>query len=225
MIRDDDGQSQRAVERLPASRHADLRRAAAARSGGSSARTINGPTAATARWSPAAACRTTSTRVELGLLRAQVREVAGLIYVSLADDPPDFDDAAEAIGPLARPQGLDRAKVAKIVDYDVAANWKIVWENNRECYHCNVNHPQYIKANFDHYNADDTSERIQSRIDEGRRPQRGKVVRRRAGREPSPHRHDAVPGRRSGTAGSPPIARRSSKATSARRWTAGRSRR
>jgi Rieske 2Fe-2S family protein len=27
-----------------------------------------------------------------------------------------------------------------------------------------VNHPQYIKANFDHYNADDTNERIQSRI-------------------------------------------------------------
>ena len=43
---------------------------------------------------------------ELGLLRAHVREVAGLIFVSLADDPPDFDEAAEAIGPLARPAGL-----------------------------------------------------------------------------------------------------------------------
>jgi Rieske 2Fe-2S family protein len=29
-----------------------------------------------------------------------------------------------------------------------------------------VNHPQYNKANFDHYNADDTSERVQSRIAE-----------------------------------------------------------
>ena len=82
----------------------------------------------------------------------------------MSDDPPDFDEAHSLISPYARPQGLDRAKVAKIVDYDVAANWKIVWENNRECYHCNVNHPQYIKANFDHYNADDTSERIQARI-------------------------------------------------------------
>ncbi len=100
----------------------------------------------------------------LGLLPAPVRQVAGLIYVSLSDDPPDFDAAANVIDCVARPQGLDRAKVAKIVDYDVAANWKIVWENNRECYHCNVNHPQYIKANFDHYNADDTSERIQQRI-------------------------------------------------------------
>lgn len=103
-------------------------------------------------------------KVELGLMRAQVREVAGLIYVSFADNPPKFDEAAEVIGEIALPQGLERAKVAKIVDYDVAANWKIVWENNRECYHCNVNHPQYIKANFDHYNEDDASERVQARI-------------------------------------------------------------
>jgi len=47
----------------------------------------------------------------------------------------------------------------------VKANWKLVWENNRECYHCNVNHPQYIKANFDHFNADDTTPRIQQQID------------------------------------------------------------
>jgi Rieske 2Fe-2S family protein len=91
--------------------------------------------------------------------------VEGLIYVSLGDEPPDFAEAAETIGLFARPQGFQRAKVARTVDYTVAANWKLVWENNRECYHCNVNHPQYIKANFDHYNADDLSERIQSRID------------------------------------------------------------
>src|SRR5688572_26257877 len=88
----------------------------------------------------------------LGLLRAPLREVEGFIYVSLSDDPPEFDGAAGTIGPMARPQGLNCAKVAKIVDYEVAANWKLVWENNRECYHCNANHPQYIKANFDHYN-------------------------------------------------------------------------
>jgi Rieske 2Fe-2S family protein len=102
---------------------------------------------------------------ELGLLRAPVRELDGFIFVSLCDDPPDFTEAAAAMEPFIRPQGLDRAKVAKSVDYSVAANWKLVWENNRECYHCNVNHPQYIKANFDHYNADDTNERIRSRIE------------------------------------------------------------
>lgn len=102
---------------------------------------------------------------QLSLLNAHVRQLEGMIFVCLDDKPPDFSPAAEQMGPLARPQGFERAKVAKIVDYDVAANWKLVWENNRECYHCNVNHPQYIKANYDHFNADDTSERIQQQID------------------------------------------------------------
>src|SRR4029078_10927779 len=95
---------------------------------------------------------------------AHVNELAGLIYVSLCESPPDFSAAVESIGPLAAAQGFARAKAAQIVDYEVAANWKIVWENNRECYHCNVNHPQYIKANFDHYNADDTNNRITARL-------------------------------------------------------------
>ena len=67
------------------------------------------------------------------------------------------------MAPFLKPQGFARAKVAKLVDYEIAANWKLVWENNRECYHCNVNHPQYIKANFDHYNADDTSADVKAR--------------------------------------------------------------
>jgi len=104
-------------------------------------------------------------RSQLGLAPAAVREVAGLIFVSFADEPTDFDAAQAELEPAIVPQGLAQAKVARTIDYVVAANWKLVWENNRECYHCNANHPQYIKANFDHYNADDTSGRVQTAID------------------------------------------------------------
>jgi Rieske 2Fe-2S family protein len=97
---------------------------------------------------------------QFGLQPVQIREVEGLIFVSLAEQPPDFNPAQEIIASVIRPQGFNRSRVAKIMDFDIQANWKLVWENNRECYHCNVNHPQYIKANFDHYNADDTIERI-----------------------------------------------------------------
>jgi len=102
---------------------------------------------------------------QLGLKRVQSQLLEGLIYISLAAHPLDFSCAADLMGPVARPQGLGQAKIAAVEDYHVAANWKIVWENNRECYHCNVNHPQYIKANYDHYNSDDTSERIQQQIE------------------------------------------------------------
>ena len=101
---------------------------------------------------------------ELGMHSAHAREVEGMIFISLADHPLDFTPASAAIGPVTHPQGLTRAKVAKIMDFDVHANWKLVWENNRECYHCNVNHPQYIKANFDHYNEDDTINRISEEL-------------------------------------------------------------
>jgi Rieske 2Fe-2S family protein len=102
---------------------------------------------------------------DYGLVQAHVRQLEGMIFVCLADSPPEFEGAARDVGPIARPQGFAQAKVAKIVDYEVAANWKLVWENNRECYHCNVNHPQYIKANYDHFNTDDTSPATQQRID------------------------------------------------------------
>ncbi len=103
-------------------------------------------------------------KCQFGLRPVALEEVEGLIYISLAAAPGSFGGAREVLAPMARPQGLRRAKVAKAVDYTIPANWKLVWENNRECYHCNVNHPQYIKANFDHYNADDTSARIEQEI-------------------------------------------------------------
>ena len=91
--------------------------------------------------------------------------VEGLIFISLAQKPPPFGPARELMAPFLQPQGFERAKVAKTVDYEIHANWKLVWENNRECFHCNVNHPQYIKANWDHYNADDTSADVRAAID------------------------------------------------------------
>jgi Rieske 2Fe-2S family protein len=94
---------------------------------------------------------------QFGLRRVAVEEVEGLIFISLAAAPLPFAAARACLAPLLKPQGFGRAKVAKAVDYLVKANWKLVWENNRECYHCNLNHPQYIKANFDHYNADDAT--------------------------------------------------------------------
>ena len=101
---------------------------------------------------------------QLGLRPVHVQDVEGLIFVSLAETPPDFAAARAHLAPFLKPQGFTRAKAAKSVDYEIRANWKLVWENNRECYHCNANHPQYIKANFDHYNVDDSNERTKAAL-------------------------------------------------------------
>lgn len=102
----------------------------------------------------------------LGLLPVATENLCGFIFVKLDDRPVDFGPARKQLEPMLKPQGVDRAKVARAVNYTVRANWKLVWENNRECYHCNLNHPQYIKANYDHFNTDDTSPEMMARIDE-----------------------------------------------------------
>lgn len=103
-------------------------------------------------------------RSKLGLRSVHVENLEGMIFVNLAANPSSFTTMRQGLEDLARPQGMERAKVAKIIDYQVKANWKLVWENNRECYHCNLNHPQYIRANFDHVNDDDATDKIQNRL-------------------------------------------------------------
>jgi len=96
-------------------------------------------------------------RRDFSLHRLHVRDVGGLIFVCLARDPIPFDEAGRSLGALLQPQGFERAKVAATRRYEVRANWKLVWENNRECWHCNLNHPQYIKANYDNAPIDDAA--------------------------------------------------------------------
>ena len=75
-----------------------------------------------------------------GLKSVHCRGLAGLIYICLADDPPDFDAFAETVGPYLAIHDLTDAKVAHQSTIVENGNWKLVWENNRECYHCGGNH-------------------------------------------------------------------------------------
>jgi glycine betaine catabolism A len=88
-------------------------------------------------------------RSTLSLHPVQLRHVCGLVFVSLSDDPPSFDDAFATIERKMKPHGIERAKVAHTIDYLVKANWKIVFENNRECYHCPSNHKEYNRTAYD----------------------------------------------------------------------------
>ena len=77
-----------------------------------------------------------------------VKTLAGLIFVCLADEPPDdFDDMAQRMTPYLAPHGLARAKVAKQVDIIEHGNWKLTIENNRECFHC-AGHPELLCSLF-----------------------------------------------------------------------------
>ncbi|WP_449278765.1 aromatic ring-hydroxylating oxygenase subunit alpha [Leucobacter sp. GX24907] len=83
-----------------------------------------------------------------GLKKAHVRIVAGLVYVCLAENPPeDFDEMAQDFEEFFEPYELEHTKIAYQQDIIENANWKLVMENNRECYHCD-GHPELACALF-----------------------------------------------------------------------------
>jgi len=85
-------------------------------------------------------------RSAFGLARAHCEIAEGLIFICLGESAPDFTPFVRDIVPRMKPHGLGTAKVAYTKSYMVAANWKLVLENSRECYHCASGHPQYCKA-------------------------------------------------------------------------------
>jgi Rieske 2Fe-2S family protein len=95
-------------------------------------------------------------RTGLSLRPVHLRRLAGLLFVCFAADPPPFDDAVAAIEPQLRPHRIDRTRVAARRHWSVRANWKQLVENNRECYHCRVNHPEFCQSNYDLGGAGDT---------------------------------------------------------------------
>src|SRR5205085_7677982 len=60
-----------------------------------------------------------------------------------------FADARSDLERMFAQQGLDSARVAARRSYSVRANWKLAWQNNRECWHCHLGHPEYVRANYD----------------------------------------------------------------------------
>jgi len=77
-----------------------------------------------------------------GLTPIRVELLAGCIYVCLADDAPDFAPFRAVAEPQLLKHNFRDAKVAFSSVLVEKANWKLVMENARECYHCAACHPE-----------------------------------------------------------------------------------
>ncbi len=101
-------------------------------------------------------------RSRFSLRPVHVRVVEGLIFLCLADEPPaDFEEVMDRVRPYLAPYDMGRAKLAHRVDILETGNWKLVMENNRECYHCD-GHPELLTAYFPlhGYTKDDVPPRL-----------------------------------------------------------------
>jgi len=81
-----------------------------------------------------------------GLKPISLRTVAGGIFICLADEPPAFEDFGDRFAEYAGPLGFSNMKLAATDLMIEQANWKLVMENARECYHCATGHPELAKT-------------------------------------------------------------------------------
>ena len=81
-----------------------------------------------------------------GLFPVHLKCVSTYMFVCVAASPPDISRMVQVIATCAEPCGFPNAKVAYQTRKVEKGNWKLVWENNRECYHCQANHPELINS-------------------------------------------------------------------------------
>jgi Rieske 2Fe-2S family protein len=84
-------------------------------------------------------------RAQYPLKSAAVSCWEGFIFVNLDDDCVAFEQAyAPLIGRFARWE-IATLRTARSLTYELACNWKLVFLNYSECYHCPLVHPQLDK--------------------------------------------------------------------------------
>jgi Rieske 2Fe-2S family protein len=81
-------------------------------------------------------------RADYSLREADVALFEGFVFVSIADRPEAFGAAfAPLLGRFDR-WDIGALRTVRTIIYELACNWKFVFQNYSECYHCPLVHPQ-----------------------------------------------------------------------------------
>jgi len=70
----------------------------------------------------------------------------GFIFVNLGDSPAPLEEWFAPLAGKFSHWNLAKLWSAKRIEYDVRANWKLMFENYSECYHCPGVHPMLSKV-------------------------------------------------------------------------------
>lgn len=85
-------------------------------------------------------------KADNGLRPVALENIGGLIFLCLSDNPPPIDRVKADIEEQIALYDMTKLKIAVQDDLIEPANWKLVMENNRECYHCDASHPELMKS-------------------------------------------------------------------------------
>ncbi|MGB7922671.1 MAG: aromatic ring-hydroxylating dioxygenase subunit alpha [Pyrinomonadaceae bacterium] len=92
----------------------------------------------------------TLDRASLSLRRCHVRIIEGLIFINFAAEPEEFvPESLRTVSAFLSHHDLSRATIGHREAFHVKANWKLVFENFSECYHCGPVHPEYCSVMYE----------------------------------------------------------------------------
>lgn len=81
-----------------------------------------------------------------GLKPVHCAEAAGMVFICLGATAPDFADLQATAARYTARHRMHEMKVAHQSRITENGNWKLVLENNRECYHCAGAHPALCRT-------------------------------------------------------------------------------
>jgi Rieske 2Fe-2S family protein len=82
----------------------------------------------------------------------------GFIFVNLAPEPEPFASALAPLNGRFGDWGIESLRASRAIDYDIACNWKLIFQNYSECYHCPLVHPQLEKLSASDSGRNDLTE-------------------------------------------------------------------
>ncbi|WP_327753856.1 aromatic ring-hydroxylating dioxygenase subunit alpha (plasmid) [Sphingobium sp. SJ10-10] len=87
----------------------------------------------------------------LDLTPVHVKVFAGLVFVSMAEDPMPFEEYYGELLPMLASYRMEDMFVVKHLTIDVPANWKTMYSVFNETYHAHATHPQIKPYVDDHF--------------------------------------------------------------------------
>jgi len=84
-------------------------------------------------------------RRDYPLHRAALVSGEGFLFLNLAEAPEPFDRAFAPLLPYVARFRLAGLRTGRRIEYDVRANWKLLFLNYSECLHCPIIHPALAK--------------------------------------------------------------------------------
>jgi len=79
------------------------------------------------------------------LAPANVALWEGFIFINLAESPLLLERWFAPLAGKFAEWSLSELRSAKRIDYDIQANWKLMFQNYSECYHCSGVHPELTR--------------------------------------------------------------------------------